>query len=114
MGGLLVLVIVLGVWLGFAYWSMRMAEDKGYGAGTWFILGLLLGFWALIVLLLLPDHYEPDVYHHKSRQVICPRCKAAIDRQPVCPNCGLSLTPGVPTNEPRAVVDENWFWRNKP
>jgi hypothetical protein len=96
MGGL-VLVIALGFWLGLAYWSMRMAQDKGYSGTTWFIFGLLLSFWALIILYFLPDHYVPDDYRYESRQVIGPRCKTVIDRQPACPNCGLPLSPNAPT-----------------
>lgn len=39
------------LWLGFAFTAAYIAHDKGYDFGSWLLYGLLIGVFALIIIL---------------------------------------------------------------
>ena len=57
MSDFLILVTVVGIiqWLGVGGLAAYVANQKGYEFGSWLILGLLLGVFALIATIGLPN-----------------------------------------------------------
>lgn len=50
------------IWLLFAIATASIAETKGYSVGGWFVLGLVLGVFALIIIAFMPPRWErPDL-----------------------------------------------------
>ena len=52
MEGFLILLI-LGVWLGIAFWTSKIASSKGHSGGLWFFLGAVLGVLALLIIAVM-------------------------------------------------------------
>ncbi len=42
------------IWLSMGYFCARMAEEKHRNVGAWALSGFLFGFFALIILYMLP------------------------------------------------------------
>lgn len=51
-------MIVLLVWLVMAYICYITASEKGLNSALWGILGILFGFFALMVLVMIPSKKE--------------------------------------------------------
>ena len=56
----------------FSYCSLRLAYKKGRNPWLWAALGLLFGFWSLIVLYFLPKPHQKNIYrvHKKKKQEV--------------------------------------------
>jgi len=52
----------------FSYCSLRLAHKKGRNPWLWAVLGLLFGFWCLIVLYFLPKKYQKKIYKKKTKK----------------------------------------------
>jgi ATP/ADP translocase len=48
-------MIFMVMWFIFAIVCAKVAQTKNRNAVTWFILGALLGIFALVALILLPE-----------------------------------------------------------
>jgi hypothetical protein len=85
-------------WLLFGIAAMMVARHKGRSGCTWFIVGGLLGPFALIVAL-LPSVDEIDVRQAAKRGISenyrkCPFCAEVIKKEAnVCRFCGNVVTP---------------------
>lgn len=51
-------MIVLLVWLAMAYICYITASEKGLNSALWGILGVIFGFFALMVLVMIPSKKE--------------------------------------------------------
>ncbi len=59
------ILIWLGIWLLFAFWVSHIASGKGRSGGAWFLLGLIFGVFALLVVACLRDdrpYYDDEEY----------------------------------------------------
>lgn len=78
------MLVLVNLVLGFV--CANIAEGKGRGRGSWFLLGLLFGPFSLIVLLLLPKD-DLGLGHIK-----CPYCAEFVKKEAVvCKHCGRDL-----------------------
>jgi hypothetical protein len=44
-----VVIILLAIWLGLAFWAGSIASGKGRSFGGFFVLGLVLGIFGVII-----------------------------------------------------------------
>ena len=47
-------MLFLFIWIGCAVACNRIAKSKGFNSGTWTVLGLVFGLFAIIAVLVLP------------------------------------------------------------
>ena len=104
------MVIVLVIWLSQAAITSAIAKSKGRGSLVWYWLGLLLPFFALLLVSIV----NPTAAHLAARRK-CPHCAELIrDEAKVCKHSGRAVAP----MEPRAdlpVVSKDvprryWLW----
>jgi small-conductance mechanosensitive channel len=59
-------VIVLLIWIAFAFWPARVAGRKGYSFLGFFILSLFFFFIALIIAYILPNRMRQSAGQPQS------------------------------------------------
>lgn len=81
------------IWLLFGMVAAVIANSKGRSGCIWFLLGVLLGPFSLVVLVLpslKPGQEQPSAATH----VQCPDCAELIRMEArVCKHCGCRLVP---------------------
>jgi len=88
----------LGIWLLFGLAAGAVASSKGRSGCGWFILGVLLGPFGLIVAL-LPSSEQKDQAKARDDGVAgdyrkCPRCAESIRREATkCRYCQSEIDP---------------------
>lgn len=86
---LFLLVVLLLGWLVLAFVTASLAERKGDSAGLWFVLGVMLGPWALLGVAIKA---APAVQSHLDELKVCPHCAERVQRAAVvCRFCGRDL-----------------------
>jgi zinc ribbon protein len=77
----LVVLVLIVLWVASAFVSGRIAARKNRGVRRWFVLGLVLGPFALIAQSLYPARYSPET-------TPCPQCgKPLAVRAVACQHC---------------------------
>lgn len=78
-------------WVLFGLLAAYVASNRGEGAVTWFIFGVLFGPIALVLALFTGQR--------------CPHCQTRISRQAsVCPNCQREITQS-PQESETEIID---------
>lgn len=86
--------LFLIVWIGCAILCWIVANSKARLAGLWFILGLFLGVFALIAILVLPSLARDKNAPSPDTHVKCPDCRELVLKDArKCKHCGTSLVP---------------------
>jgi len=85
---------ILGLWFICAIVTAIVASSKGRSGFGWFLLGMLISIFALILVALLPSlksqREQPGFDTHLS----CPDCKELVlNEARKCKHCGASLVP---------------------
>ena len=62
------LYLPLAVSILFSYFSLRLAYKRGRNPWLWAVLGLLFGFWSLIILYFLPKRYQKKIYQIQKKK----------------------------------------------
>ncbi len=95
-----------------------LAPDRGRSGGLWFVLGLIFGWVALLVLAVVPaetssaETYRPQRHYRRpltaEQLVVCPSCRSTVSPGGSCAACGEPLPEPLrrPSREP--VVDPSW------
>lgn len=85
---------ILLLWLAFAITSAIVAASRGRSGFGWFLLGCIFGFFALIVVALLPSKKRDPNAPTPETHVKCPDCRELVIRDArKCKHCGVSLIP---------------------
>jgi len=87
---------LLIIWGFFGFIAAVVAISKGRSGFGWFILGMLLGPFALVVALLPSRNLQPPMAASTPAAdlVPCPECAEMIQRQArKCRFCGAAVTP---------------------
>ena len=50
---ILIILVMLGVWLGVAFWASSIATNKGHSGGLWFFLALVFGLFAVLIIAVM-------------------------------------------------------------
>lgn len=93
------------IWLFFAFVCAICAGYKGRTGGGWFVLGLLFGPFALLIIILLPAvETIPGAGRAQDDHKICPFCAERIRCAAIrCRFCGADLADAP---APEAVISE--------
>lgn len=82
------LILLLG-WLVLAFFTAYLGERKGDSGGLWFLLGLMLGPWALLGVAIKT---APAAQTRLDELRACPHCGERIQRVAVvCRFCGRDI-----------------------
>lgn len=95
------------IWLLFGLTATIIANSKGRNGCGWFLLGVLIGPFALIVAA-LPSLKAGQTAPTPETHVICPDCAELIRKEArVCKHCGCKISHIEPQadGEPDEVVD---------
>ena len=49
----MILLMIFVIWIGLAAWCAYIASTKHRSGGAWFVLGLILGIFALLIVACL-------------------------------------------------------------
>lgn len=86
-GGLLVVLVLVGVWLAIGIATGRLAASKGRSAAGWTVLGLVFGLVATLIVALVP---RGDGTGRGERR--CPYCAERVRLDAiVCRHCGRDI-----------------------
>lgn len=86
--------VILFIWVAFAVVTAFAAPSRGREFGTWFVLGLLFGVFALIAVLVLPPRTPGLDRPTPKTHVECPDCAEYVRNEArVCKHCGCKLIP---------------------
>lgn len=84
-----IIIIALGVRVGLACGTGKIAEGKGMSyAGWWCLSFFLLGVIALIIALCISDRSQPQVIYVKEQKVSPKNDAETSDSLWKCPKCG--------------------------
>jgi hypothetical protein len=86
--------IILLLWIGCAVACWVIANSKARLAGIWFLLGLVFGIFALIVITVLPSQARDPNAPSPDTHVKCPDCREFVLKgASVCKHCRCKLVP---------------------
>jgi hypothetical protein len=76
------------LWLVVAAITGMVASRRGRSGGTWFVLGFLFSFFALLALMMMPDLSEEQQAEDNAALRRCPYCAERIRREAIrCKHC---------------------------
>lgn len=82
------------LWFGCAILCWFVANNKGRFAGAWFLIGLVLGPFAIVAVGLMSSRTRPTDGPSPSTHVKCPDCREFILKEAkVCKHCSCKLIP---------------------
>ena len=55
MEGLILLLLVIGIWVGFGLWGKAVMTPKGYSPAAGFFIGAIGGIFGIIVAYVMPE-----------------------------------------------------------
>ena len=88
---------LVGFWVLCAVITGIVAASRGRSGFGWFLLGLLISVFALILVALLPSQRPAPLDPNAPRpdtHVRCPDCKELVlNEARVCKHCGAKLVP---------------------
>jgi cytochrome bd-type quinol oxidase subunit 2 len=88
------MTLFLILWLGCAVLCWIVANSKGRFAGVWFLLGLMLGPFALFAVAVLPSVLPDKNAPSPKTHVKCPDCREFVLKYAsVCRHCRCKLVP---------------------
>lgn len=105
------------VWMLFGIGAAIAASNKGRSVFGWFLLGVLLGPFGLLFVLLLPktgkkvnpDYVRPGGVIEVPDMKICPMCAEEIKRAAVkCKHCGHGFDAAQVANDEDLLTDPTY------
>lgn len=87
------------LWLIMAVLAAGIASHKGRSVGGWFIIGLVFGIFAVIVVAVLSSNKPAAVFAEAEAptpetHVRCPECRELVRMDArKCKHCGTTLVP---------------------
>lgn len=92
-----ILEIIFLFWLGFIILTTIVASSKGRFTFGWFLLSVLFGIFALILVALLPSLKRDPLAVSPETHVRCPDCREFVFMDATkCKHCGTKLVPTAP------------------
>jgi hypothetical protein len=80
-------------WLLFGMVAAIIANSKGRSGCGWFLLGMLLGPFSLVVVALSSKKVGQEVPSPKTH-LVCPDCAELVKKEArICKHCGCRLAP---------------------
>ena len=86
-------------WLVCAFVAAAVASAKGRSVGGWFVIGLIFGIFAVIVVAVISSKKAPAVIVGSEvatpeTHVRCPECRELVRNDARrCKHCGITLVP---------------------
>lgn len=90
---------LLILWLVCAFICAAIASSKGRSTGGWFVLGLIFGIFAVIVVAVLSNLKRPVIVAGleaatPETHVRCPECRELVRKDAKrCKHCLITLVP---------------------
>lgn len=64
----MILLIIIALWIGLAAWCSHIASTKNRSGVAWFVLGLVFGIFALLIVACLStDRASPQRQYRRIR-----------------------------------------------
>jgi hypothetical protein len=101
------------IWLLFGIACAMVASNKGRSSGGWFVLGILLGPFGLLFVLIASDLRKDGTATQDEREATkqCPFCAERIQAAAIlCRYCGRDL----PVNKSDEQRFEEWLRNQQP
>lgn len=80
-------VVIIIIWLLFAFACSSIAKSKGREPGLYFILGLFLGLIGLLITLVVPSVKQEEVVVQQVPQNFVPQQSLPSEPMKKCPYC---------------------------
>ena len=55
MEGLVLLLMIVGIWVGFGLWGKAIMTPKGYAPAAGFVIGAVGGIFGIMIAYILPE-----------------------------------------------------------